>query len=302
MKLLTQKRPFFLFLIILMQSIQSFGQQTATDFFNIAQKAFQYKDYNNVIFFCNKAIALNPDYGAAYWSRAIAYDSKGEYTNSVSDYTRAMGLYDNDADLSVLHKNRGMVYNSMKKYDSAIFDFNKAITYNPDFGFAWWNKGISFDGLRQYDSAVASYTRAMQYFKPGNDLAQLYLFRGQDYTNLNNKDKATSDFKTIQTFFKEPGYYTAYAKFLLGNKKGMLEDMNQYLSSVKTKPKDQVKYVYFDVAALNSIISIDNEALKNLDLALKHGYNDFLFLSKDKDFDNIRELPAFKELVKKYKE
>jgi tetratricopeptide (TPR) repeat protein len=287
------------FFNVLVFNVETNAQQTATDFFKISQKAFQYKDYDNVIFFTNKAIELNPDYGAAYWNRAIAYDCKGEYQKSIADYSKAIQLYDNDVDRSVLLKNRGMVFNTIKEYDSAILDFNRSILLKPDYSFAWWNKGISFDGLKKYDSAIAAYSKAMQYFQPGNDLAQLYLSRGIDYKNLGDKDKSTPDFKKVLDI-TEPGYYNAYALYMLGDEKKARESINKSLQNVKSAKTEAAMQLYFDAAAIFAVMNDVQECMKYMELAFKNGYNDFQFISKDKDFENVRDRGSFKELMRRY--
>ena len=203
------------------------AQQTATDFFNISLKAFKYRDYSNVIFFANKAIELNPKYAGAYWNLAIAYDCLGEYRKSLDKYSSAMALYDNDADLSVLHKNRGMVYISICQFDSALYDFNTAIAMKPDNSFAIWNKGLAYDGKKMYDSAIANYTHALTFFAAGNDRNQLLILRGQDYKRMGKNAKSDSDFQDIVKQTTAPDYFTAQAKFLMGDTKGAENEISK---------------------------------------------------------------------------
>ncbi len=290
-----------LFFYILTNITPALAQQSATDFFKISQRAFEYKDYDNVIFFSNKAIELNPQYGAAYWNRAIAYDCKGEYRKSVSDYSTAIKLYENNTDLASLYKNQGMVYISMKLYDSAIADFNSALKLNPDYGVAWWNRAIAFEGLKKYDSAAKNYSAAIGLIQDSNDLSQLYISRGIDYQVLNKKEKADSDFHKVLKLNKEPGYYRSYALFLLGDKKAAADQISKSIAAGKSKPKE-IKNAYFNAASIYAIMNNDEDALKYLELALKNGYNDFQYIAKDRDFDSIREQSAFKELIKKYKQ
>jgi len=277
------------------------AQQTATDFFKISLRAIDYKDYENVIFFANKALEINPKYAAAYWNRAIGYDGKNELDKSIKDYTTAITLYDNPTDLAVLYKNRGMEYDNMHKYDSAILDFNKAIEMNPALGYAYWNKGLAFDGLKKYDSAAANYTLAMNFFQPGGDLLQLYLQRGSDYNNLNEKKKAEADYRKVIKMATEPGYYSAYAMVMLDDKKGAIDEVHKFIPHDKFTPKD-LKSAYFNAASIYSVLGNEVFATEYLDMALAEGYNDFVYISRDKDFDPMRDKEGFKNVIKKFTE
>jgi tetratricopeptide (TPR) repeat protein len=275
------------------------AQQTATDFFKISQKSFEYKDYDNVIFFCNKALELNPRYGAAYWNRAIAYDCKAEYRKSTADYGQAIRLYDNSTDLAVLYKNRGMVYNTLKMYDSAIADFNKSLDFNPLSGYTWWNRALAFEGLNKPDSAVTNYSKAISLVQDNGDLSALYLLRGENYRVMGKKENAETDFHKVLEMNKEPGYFGAYALFLLGDNKAANENVLKSLSNASSKPKE-IKNAYFNASAIYSVMHNSDDSLKYMELALKNGYNDFQYISKDRDFDNVRTNPRFIELQKKY--
>jgi hypothetical protein len=289
----------FFFPVVFFISGPMFAQQTATDFFKISSRSFDYKDYDNAIFFANKALELNPKYGAAYWNLAMAYDSKGMYHKSSSNYSAAIKLYDNDKDQAALHKNRGMVYNELKNYDSAIYDFDIAIEMNLDYGNAYWNRGLAYDGLKKYKPAINDYTKAVQFMEPGEDMAQVYLQRGVDYALLNQKEKSDSDYHKVLKIMPEPGYYSAYAWLLLGSKNEALEQVNKFLAKAETKP-DDLKYGYLNAASIYAMLNNETESLKYLDLAFKTGYSDFLYLQKDKDFDNIRDGEAYKALIKKH--
>ncbi len=70
-----------------------------------------------------KAIALDPNYAAAYNNRGVAYKNKGQYDRAIEDYNKAIALDPNDASA---YTNRGVAYNEKRQYDKAIINFQKA--------------------------------------------------------------------------------------------------------------------------------------------------------------------------------
>ena len=70
----------------------------------------------------------------AYNHRGIAYDSKGQYDQAISDYNKALELNPMDA---LAYYNRGVAYYSRKDYDKAWDDVYKAqglgFKINPGF-------------------------------------------------------------------------------------------------------------------------------------------------------------------------
>ena len=60
------------------------------------------------------------------------------------------------------YNNRGITYRTLKRYDEALADFNRAIELDPTFSAAFSNRGITYHTLQRYDDALADYTRAIE--------------------------------------------------------------------------------------------------------------------------------------------
>jgi len=70
-----------------------------------------------------KAIALDPNYAAAYNKRGFVYADKGQYDRAIEDYNKAIALDPNYAEAYV---HRGVAYNEKRQYDKAIINYQKA--------------------------------------------------------------------------------------------------------------------------------------------------------------------------------
>jgi tetratricopeptide (TPR) repeat protein len=82
---------------------------------------------------CDRAIALKPDYGDAYFRRATAYLNKGDNDRAIADYSRTIELKPDSVGALSL---RGMVYARKGDYDRAIEDYTRVLQLNPGFGIA----------------------------------------------------------------------------------------------------------------------------------------------------------------------
>ena len=76
-----------------------------------------------------------------YSSRALAYESRGEYDLAIADYTKSVKLDPENAERYV---SRGIAYRLKSDFDSAIEDFNEAINLNSNDFHAYNHRGIVY--------------------------------------------------------------------------------------------------------------------------------------------------------------
>lgn len=76
-----------------------------------------------------------------------------------------------------IYNNRGVTYNTLKKYDRAIADYSKAIELAPKDAEVYYNLGKSYQNLGQYERSIANYSKAIElnshYAEAYNDFAFL---------------------------------------------------------------------------------------------------------------------------------
>src|SRR5262249_26068668 len=80
-------------------------------------------DYERAIADYTQAVALDPNYFAAYFNRASSYAAAGDLDQAIAGYTEAIRLSPLDVSPVI---NRGMIYKRKGEYDLAIADYNKA--------------------------------------------------------------------------------------------------------------------------------------------------------------------------------
>ena len=59
-------------------------------------------------------------------------------------------------------RNRGIVLVNLKRYEDALYSFDRAVSLNPDDDRAWHNRGIVLAiNLKRYEDALQSYGQAV---------------------------------------------------------------------------------------------------------------------------------------------
>jgi tetratricopeptide (TPR) repeat protein len=64
-------------------------------------------------------------------------------------------------ELAVVHKNRGVALNELKRFEEAIASYDRAIALRPDYASAYLLRGVALKRLNRPDKALASYDKAI---------------------------------------------------------------------------------------------------------------------------------------------
>ncbi|MCR5218278.1 tetratricopeptide repeat protein [Treponema sp.] len=103
----------------------------------------------------------------------------------------ALSAFSNDA-LSLFKK--GQECQEEDDYFSAIENYREAITYNPQYGQAWYNLSLCTYYLGEYDLALEYINEALKYAKNYSEMLNL---KGQIYVAGGNVDEARKIFSSI---------------------------------------------------------------------------------------------------------
>jgi tetratricopeptide (TPR) repeat protein len=224
---------------------------------------------------------------AVYFYLGSAHSNKSDYKNAVADYTQALQLKPDSADI---YHNRGLAYSRLGKYPQAIADYNQALKLQPD-SKAYYNRGDAYLKQRKYPQALADYNQALK-LKPNYTAA--YYGRGLAYSSLGNYTQALADYN--QALELKPGYADVYhnrglAYSRLGKYPQAIADYNQAL---KLQPDSKA---YYNKACIYSLKKEVKAAIENLQWAIDLDAKYREKAKTDSDLDNIREDKQFQVLV-----
>ena len=125
----------------------------------------------------------------AFTNRGLAYKRKGQWDRAIADYSEAIRLKFDDAQI---FNNRGNAYYHNGQLDRALKDYDDAIRLKPDLAVAFGNRGNVYRKKGRFDRAIKEYDKAI-HFKP--DDAQVFADRGLAYEKKGEPSRAIRDFK-----------------------------------------------------------------------------------------------------------
>jgi len=146
------------------------------------------KEYEKALDTYTKIIEINPnEYNAWHKRGRINRDIKKDIDTALNDFNKAISLR---PDLPDPLEDRGDLYQNHGKYKEAIDDFTSAINLKPNPRY-YYKRGFAYAYLKDRENAIKDYTAAIKN-KP--DYVEVYLERGFTYNNMGEYDKAIADF------------------------------------------------------------------------------------------------------------
>ena len=193
------------------------------------------------------------------------------------------------------YSKQGDFYSKKGQYDKAISEYSKAIEINPKYADAYFNRGYAYQNKGQYDQAISDYNKAIE-LNPRD--ADAYSNRGAAYGGKGQFDQAISDHnKAIELNPRDANAYSNRGLAYVG--KGQFDQaISDYNKAIELSPTHT--NAYYNIGCVYSLQNNLSEALKYLELVLENGYDNFDWISKDPDWDNIRSSNEFKMLIDKY--
>ncbi|GAF91447.1 unnamed protein product, partial [marine sediment metagenome] len=104
----------------------------------------------------------------------------GQYTQAISDYTRAIEL---NPKYALAYNNRGLAYGNLGQYSKAISDFTRAIELNPKYAKAYNSRGIAYASLGKFEEAKKDLLKAVEL----NPALKAFVKELSDHFKLNLK-------------------------------------------------------------------------------------------------------------------
>ena len=140
----------------------------------------------------------------AYRLRGHAYFKSDKYSDAVADFSKAIEL---DPGHKEDYLGRGMALVQVAEYNRAIDDFVKAISLDLNYPDAYyWRAFVNGKYRHDYIDALDDYTKVIDL--NGAYVYDAYNGRGEVYFELNEFEKAISDFSVVLEF--DPDYWLAY--------------------------------------------------------------------------------------------
>lgn len=221
----------------------------------LASQGWQFweqKDYENAILKFNEAIQLNPNNQHLYWQRGCSYEGLKNYNQAISDFTKAIDLYEKKLNsrkfierfdmmmLSVEYDNRASNYKRVKKYDMAILDYTKEIDL--------YQKRLTLS-IQEILQKSISETEKSKELKEEKEfvnemIAAQYHRRAECYEELKNYNQAISNYTQAMKFDPKDPYSYLNRGHCYEELKNYEQAISDYTQAIKLDPKDPDAYYY----------------------------------------------------------
>ena len=156
---------------------------------NLKQKARQFfddKNWDELIPICTEIIKLKkpPSVKAlAYFRRGFAYVEKGNSSQAIADFTKALEFDPNSA---AAYFFRGRAYSKKGDLDLAIADFTKTLEFNPNSAWVYFSRGLVYMRKEDYAQTISDSNKALELKPPSTVRAGAHLLRGVVYRRKGN--------------------------------------------------------------------------------------------------------------------
>jgi len=118
--------------------------------------------------------------------RGIINNSNGKYAKGLDDFTEALKTANND-DYYKLLLNRGVAYQNLLEYESAMADFTQSIELNDTLVSAYHARAMLNYEMKDYAAAVIDFNKVLEM---GQENAAILFNLGMSHFRLEEKDKA----------------------------------------------------------------------------------------------------------------
>ena len=288
-------------------------------------------DLNKGIEYTNMRIEMYPDDPIPRNNLGWYYQNQNQFEKAVSEYKEALRI---DPHMMLTYGGLIWVYlENLGQMDSAFVWSNRMIKYGPDNPWGYFYLGSSYVGLDELDKALEAYLKASSinpgFFMNQYRLAHLYRLQGNydqaievlqdilqinpkevsanyclgiNYKEIGNENLARDNFNMFRNEIEQwkennpqdPGMWIAYGAVLtqLGEVETGWEAGRRAIIIDST--------LHFRYAEFLAVQDRKEEALKHLELALKNGYRDLVWIILNPDISLLHDEERYNELIEQF--
>lgn len=210
--------------------------------FYLSNEYFNVKNYKKAIECTNIAIGLDTTDATGYYNRGSIYQSIGDDSLAMRDYTQAIRLNNNYADA---YYNRGIIYEVGGECEKALEDYNRAIKEEPkNVADIYNNRGNIYLSMKDTSKALSDYSRVLEIdtanINAYTNRAEIYILRQEFDKALDDCNKGLIlDPENIRLYYKRAAIYerkNEYDEAIADYEKVLdLDRHDLYKARIKTK-------------------------------------------------------------------
>ena len=193
-------------------------------------------------------------------------------------YREALEVYkEGPTDSAIIWNKIGIAYHQMLQLDAARRNYEKAIKLNPQYSEAINNLGTVYYAHKSYRKAISHYKRALK-LSPNS---------ASVYSNLGTAYFARKRYKEAAETYQKA----------LELDKDVFEHHGTYGVLLEERSVEERAKFHFYLAQTYAKAGMNDRALQYIRKALEEGFKEKKKLLENPEFEALRDLPEFKELM-----
>jgi tetratricopeptide (TPR) repeat protein len=181
---------------------------------------------------------------------------------------------------AVLQNKIGIAFHQLMQFDMARKYYQQALRLKPDYMEAQNNLGTVYYAKKNFRRAITCYQKAVKMVPEDARAASIYSNLGTAYFARKQYELASEAYQTALKL--NPNVFESHGSF-----GSMLQERNI---------EDRGKFHYY-MAKLYAKGGRNDLALQYLRKALEEGFKDKKKIEEDPEFESLRDLPEFKDLL-----
>ena len=194
--------------------------------------AYEKGDYDTAIREFKEALSYDPDNSQQYIHLGMAYTEYGSYDEALGYFNQAEACAQDDTDMILTERGRGLAHMRQGDYGGAISDFAKALAYQDSVDTdirkdILYYEAEVYEAMSDYEGSASAYT---QILKITPDEALALVGRGLAYERLGDYSSAEADLLAAIKLDKKSyavymSLYDAYLKqYKMDQARGILSE------------------------------------------------------------------------------
>ncbi|MGD0499825.1 MAG: tetratricopeptide repeat protein [Bryobacteraceae bacterium] len=209
---------------------------------------------------------------------ALTPETRGDLFMVHKMYREAIEAYaEGDKNDPVLANKAGIGYEQLDQFDKAKKSYERALKLRPGYAEAQNNLGTVYYSTHSYRRAIDAYRKALRTMP---DSPSFHVNLGTAYFARKQEKEASEEFQKALAI--DPDVF---------------ERRGSYGVVLEERTVDERAKFHYALAKLYAKANRNDLALQNLRKALEEGFKDKKKMEQDPEFQAMRDLPEFKELL-----
>jgi tetratricopeptide (TPR) repeat protein len=260
---------------------------------NLGMAFLELKRFDSARFYIRRALLKDPSNVQSLSNMGLVLQGLKQYDSAKVYLQRAYRI---DPENPIIWSNLSMVFRQLKNFDSAGYYFKKQVFRRGDAAAqTWFIIGNFFEDIKMYDSAAFYFKKAIAV---DNKFTAAYTNTGQAYMALEMYTEAK---QYLQQAYQldSAGYAPAHNLGLLYHAIARYDLAIFYLRKAILNDPTKNK-AYFELAASYALSNQPEQAILLIRQAIERGFKNYKALLDDPDFEPLKNLKGFQDILDQY--